>query len=78
MSSYCHGVLQEGTVVYDPVSSRSDPHPHIVPQLGDPSLHPVQESSCDVLTVHLRKQKEFYVNWQFSFAGLIINGLSWI
>lgn len=78
MSSYCHGVLQEGTVVYDSVSSRSDPHPHIVPQLGDPSLHPAQESSCDVLTVHLRKQKEFYFNWQFSFAGLIINGLSWI
>lgn len=58
MSSYCHGVLQEGTVVYDPVSGRSDPHPHVVPQLGDSSLHPVQESTGDVFTVHLGQRKK--------------------
>lgn len=53
ISPYCHGVLQEATVVYDPVSGRTDPHPNIVSQLRDSPLHPVQESTGDVLTVHL-------------------------
>lgn len=56
--SYCHGVVQEATVVYDPVSGRSDPHPHVIPQLRDSPLHPIQESTGDVPTVHLGWQKE--------------------
>ena len=56
--SYRLRVPKEVLVVDDLVRQGPDPHPHAVPQFGDPPLHPVKEPPGNVQTIQLQKHKE--------------------